>query len=460
MTMSDYDILTPDPVNYLAPAEDQGFSVRRYGGPTKINLAWEQLTTANGYLGEATAFSGDQVEGLMGVTGMMATAGLPLHWRIPVLGVRLATLSLRTLGVKELVEQGRNALDAVHQAYRDAENTVQRWMDFGVILGDSQVVFHHFVTSPGQGDLGLAYDWAASAAVFTVGEAYNQGPKLLFKGSPLIGYAAMKALEKDDHGGLLRFEMENHQLHLGVQTQSFSHEGDQSLHHYFEQMEQISADGDLSVTVTHDDLGQPVYMVHLAGMDLDPMDMNREDGRGYLGYIDTVLNDSEQLSEVIDQALAEAGADPGAAIALSGYSLGGIGATNLTANTRLQEKYDFKAVATLGAAGQNKQLPHGTSVVHFQDGRDPVTNIFGQAHQESSDRLTVHYDFHNRDVPTEGIFGGAHAYQHHLDALEKLEECPEAYLTPEEQAMLAEFGQLYSGEAETYVFDTGWQEKP
>ncbi len=457
--MSDYDILTPDPVNYFAPAADQGFSVRSYGGPTQINLAWEQLTTANAYLGEATGVSEDQVQGLMGVTGMMATAGLPLHWRIPLLGVRLGALSLRTLGVRELVERGRGALDAVHDAYRDAENTVQRWMDFGVILGDSQVVLHHFITSPGQGDIGLVYDWAASAAVFTVSEAYNQGPKMLFKGSPLIGWAAMKAMEADDHGGLLRFEMENHQLSLGEQTTSFSHEGDESLHHYFEEMEQISAEGDLSVTVTQDASGQPVYMVHLPGLDIDPMDLNREDGRGYLGYIDAALNDSDQLAGVVDQALAEVGAEPGAAVALSGYSLGGIGATNLAANSALQGRYDLRAVTTVGAAGQNKQLPHGTAVVHFQDGRDPVTGIFGEAHQESSDRLTVHYDFHNQDVPTEGIFGGAHAYQHHLDALERLEACPEAYLSPEEQAMLAEFGQLYSGEAETYVFETGWQEQ-
>lgn len=459
MTTEDADPLAPEPLHAPVPGIDRSFRVRSYGGPTQINLAWEQLTAASGHLGEASGISGDQLGGLAGVSGMLATAGLPLHWRIPLLGVRLGALSLRTLAVRELADQGRGALDAVHEAYRDVENTVQRWMGFGVLLAESRVILQHIAASPGQGDLGLAYDWAASTAVFAVGEAYNKGPALFLKGSPLLGWAALKAMEQENHGGIPAFEMENHQLHLGEQTGGFNHEGDQSLHHYFEEMEGIGEEGDLAVTVTRDPAGEPVYLVHLPGLDLDPLDMNREDGRGYLGYIDAAANDSEQLCEVIDQALAQVGAEPGAAVALSGYSLGGIGATNLAAAPALQGKYDLRAVATIGAAGQNRQLPHGTSVVHFQDGRDPVTGILGQAHQESSDRLTVHYDFHNREVDSAGIFGGAHAYQHHLDALERLEEDPDAYLTPEEQAMLAEFGQLYDGEAETHIFGTGWEQR-
>lgn len=76
--------------------------------------------------------------------------------------------------------------------------------------------------------------------------------------------------------------MENHQLYLGEQTGGFNHEGDQSLHHYFAEMEGIGEEGDLAVTVTRDPAGEPVYLVHLPGLDLDPLDMNREDGRGYL----------------------------------------------------------------------------------------------------------------------------------------------------------------------------------
>ena len=442
-------VQAPGPV-MVPHAPDHGFSVTSSGGPTQVNLAWEQLLSATSSLGEATHISGEQLTAVQSAAGQLATVPLPLHWRIPLFATRMGLLSIRMLAVKEAVEQGRSAVDAAHEVYRGAEGAAQRWMDLGVLVDDAGFVLQNLAGAPlGTGDPWVAYDWAAAVTVLGGGMLHQHAGGAW----PLIRMG--QQLGQDT---LAQEELENHELRLGEQTTAFEHQGDQSIQHYYREMGQVSAEGDVAVTVTEDAAGEPVYMVYLPGLDADPTDLNREDGRGYLGYLDAALNDSDQLAGVIDQALAEVGADPGAAVALSGYSLGGIGATNLAANRTLQGRYDLRAVNTIGAAGQARTLPTGTSVVHLQDSRDPINHVLGQAHQESSDRLAITYDFHNEDIGWAGVFGGAHDYGHHLEAIGRLEETPQEYLSPEEQAMLTDFGQLYSGEAHTHVFSADWEQ--
>ena len=439
------------PGTVMAPhVTASGFTVTTSGGPTQVNLAWEQLLSATSHLGDATHISGEQLTAVQSASGQLATAPLPLNWRIPLFATRMGLLSIRMVAVKEAVEQGRIAVDAAHEVYRGAEGAARRWMDLGVLIDDAGFVLQNLAGAPlGMGDPWVAYDWAAAATVLGGGMLHQHAGGAW----PLVRMG--QQLSQD---GLAREELESHRLQLGEQTTAFEHQGDQSIQHFYQEMAQVSAQGDVAVTVTQDAAGDPVYMVYLPGLDVDPTDINRGDGRGYLGYLDAALNDSDQLAGVVDQALADVGADPGAAVALSGYSLGGIGATNLAAHRTLQERYDLRAVSTVGAAGQSRALPSGTSVVHLQDSRDPVNHILGQAHQESSDRLAITYDFHNEEVGWAGPFGGAHDYGHHLEAVGRLEETPQEHLSPEEQAMFTEFGQLYSGEAQTYVFSADWEQ--
>ncbi len=442
-------VLVPHVTDALPDAPSSPFTVRSSGGPTQVNLAWEQLRSATVHLGDATQISGEQLSAMRAAGRELATAPLPLHWRIPYFAARMAALGLRMSAVNTAVEQGRSAVDTAHEIYRSAEGAAQRWMDLGVLVDDSGFVLQNLALAPlGKGDPYVAYDWAAAAMVLGGGLLHQHAGGI---------WPAVRAGQHLGQDALAQEEMENNQLQLGDQTTSFDHQGDETIEGFYEQMGEISSQGDIAVTVTHDAAGEPVYMVYLPGLEVDPTDVNREDARGYLGYVDAALNDSEQLAGVIDQALAEVGADPGAAVALGGYSLGGIGATNLAGNQALQQRYAIRAVTTIGAAGQDRTLPAGTSVVHFQDSRDPINHVMGQTHQESGDRLAITYDFHNEEVGWNSAFGGAHDYGHHLEAIRRLEETPEEYLSSEEQAMLADFGQLYSGEAQTYVFEAGWE---
>lgn len=448
---------------------DLGFTSRVSGGATQVNLAWDALLEAGRHLGRAADISTLQREELATVNQAMVLQGsLAPHWRAPLLGVRAVALTARCLLVNQLVQEGLRGTESTHEAYRSAESQVQRWFQLGRHTLEAPYIAEHLAHQ--DGDKGLVGDWARSMAVLGGLEAFRliasrftrrgrSGEHNTSDMAPLTGFLAIKVLQ--DNQGLGRFEMDRNDLGLGDQTRKFEHQGEGSLHGWYEQMAEVSDEGDLAVTTVDDDAGNTSYLVHLPGLDLDITEVNREDGRGYLGLVDSAFNDSEQLADVVDEALEAVGAEPGDSIAVSGYSLGGIGATNLVRSEKLQQKYDFKAANSIGGAGQDKILPGGTSTTHIQDRRDPVPHLLGERHPESADRIIIDVAHHNEDVQSGGLFGGAHDYQHYLDIIEELEQNPQEHLSTEDQREhFDSFAELYSGHAETTVFETEWTENP
>lgn len=437
--------------------EDLGTRYRTSGGPTRINAVWQTLVAANQRLVLASDVSGQQWQRLAGIgVGAAVRSPVPLHWRIPLFGVRLVALVARALATHQMIQRGTDALTLAHENYRAAEGAVQRLVQLAMHLSETSLMLEHLIDA--QGDKDLVKDWAGSLVVLGGGQAislaeYSVARRVKGFGP---GLALMKTLA--DHYGLAAYEMGHHGLRLGEQTGGSAHIGNGTYTGYFEELADAGADGDVAVTVVTGDGGEKTYLVHLPGLALDLEDINREDGRGYLGLVDAVANDSEQLAGVVQEALTAAGASEGDAIGISGYSMGGIAAVNLAQNARLQKSFDVRAIATVGAPGQNRTIPPGTSAVHFQDGRDPVTNILGEAHQETSERLTVHYEHHNQENSSDGLLGGAHQFNHHQEVIEEFEQDPGEHLSPEEEDLLNEFAELYRGEAETLIFDTGWEE--
>lgn len=439
-------------------AEDLGTRFRTSGGPTRINVAWHALMEANQRLVLAAEVSGEQWQRITGIgVGTVVRSPVPLHWRIPLFGVRLVALTARALAVHQMVQHGTEAVALVHENYRGAEGAVQRLVQLAMHLSETSLMLEHLLDP--EGDKGLVKDWAGSLVVLAGGQAISLGE--FYMARKVRGFGPGVALMKTlaDHYGLAAYEMGHHGLRLGEQTGSSVHTGDGTYTTYFDEVAEVGSDGDIAVTVVTGDDGEKTYMVHLPGLALDLEDLNREEGRGYLGLVDAVGNDSSQLAEVVEEALTAAGAAEGDTIALSGYSMGGIAAVNLSQNTRLRKKFDLRAIATVGAPGQNRTIPPGTSAVHFQDGRDPVTNILGEAHQETAERLTVHYEHHDPDNGSDGLFGGAHDMGHHQEVIEELERNQEEHLSSEEQGVMDEFAELYEGEAETLIFTTGWEER-
>lgn len=421
-----------------------------------MNLLWDALTTGAGHLREASAVKGEQWREFAAIGVEIGTnLHLPLHWRIPGLNAKLVGLTGRTLLTEQTVNTAALATLAAHYGYREAESAVNRWFSIGHHLLETGLVANHLIRP--EGDKQLVYDWAAATAAIGLSGAVN-----VVTGAGLNrtsnGIAISLALVEyfDNNFGLLAMEMGRNEMVLTGETDRFHHEGDGTSSGYFSQMEKVAETGDLAVTVTEGPDGSKAYLVHLAGMDLSVDDLNRQDARGYLGLLDATRNDSQHLAGVVDEALVEMGAEPGDTIALSGYSMGAIGATNLVGNQLLQDKYDLRAAQGMAGPGQDKALPPGTRITHFQDRRDPVTHLLGEHHRASGHRLTIEYGHHS-EVETKSLFGRAHSYQHHLEALEQLEARPEEYFTEEEQEHLEAFTGLYAGEAETVVFSAEWQ---
>ncbi|MDZ5077616.1 hypothetical protein [Nesterenkonia sp. HG001] len=471
--------LKPTITGPLVPARTHpgSFTTQVTGGPTWTEVFWETLMESAAHLSRAREISDTQSADIAANNTLLMTplASAP-HWRIPLLGVRGVVLASRIVLVGEMVQAYLHGVQACHDAYRDAESLVRRWLQLARLLEETPYVVGQGV----QGDTGLVGDWARSVGVLGgreamrvlmltlsrgrsgLGGAGRQGLGKAWDRASSTGFLAIEALKEND--GLSTYEMDRHLLELRGETGRFIHEGDGTLHSWYAQMQEVPSQGDLAVTSVADDDGGTTYLVHLPGLDMDVTDMNREDGRGYLGLVDAVFNDAEQVSEAVDQALQAVGAEEGDAVALSGYSLGGIGASNVVRNGRLGQKYDLLAATSLGAPGQQGSYPPGTqtSTTHIQDRRDPVPHILGEHQGTGANRQVIDVAHHNEDLDLEGLslFGDAHSYEHYLDIVEELEADPQEHLGEDGDTLLRDFAELYDGEAETVVFETGWKEDP
>lgn len=452
------------------------FDVRVSGGETQIEVAWETLLTASFHVGAAQDIAGRQLEDIAAnnTLHLVPRPQIP-HWRAPLLVARSAALSMRIIWVSGLVEKCVAAIEYSHDTYRDGESTIRRWLQISELLSETSYI----IDQARQGDGRLAGDWARSlgvlggqealrvlAAYFTRGRSgLGGGPSRgrdRFEDGAGFGFLAIAKLQEENH--LAEYEMARHDLRLGDLSGTTSHHGDGTLRSWYEQMGPASEDGDLAVTTVTGDSGETTYMVHLPGLDMDINDLNRQDGRGYLGLVDSAFNDAEQLAEVVDEALEAVGAQEGDPIALSGYSLGGIGVTNLVRNGRLGEKYDLVAATSIGAPGRHGSFPPGTktSTTHIQDRRDPVPHLLGEHQGTGTNRQVIEVALDDEGARPEdhSLFGDAHSYQHYLDIVEELEANPDEHLGEGGDALLSDFSTLYRGEAETHVFQTGWEENP
>ncbi|MDS2173055.1 hypothetical protein Q7C18_10125 [Nesterenkonia sp. CL21] len=467
----------PVPVPVRPHTADHGpFTVRVSGGDTTIDVAWETLLAASSHVGAAQELAGRQLDDVAANNTLLLVPRPQIpHWRAPLLVARSASLSMRIIWISGLVEKCVSAIEYSHDKYREGESMIRRWLQISELISETSYV----IDQAGQGDGRLAGDWARSLGVLGGQEAlrlvaayFTRGRSGLGGGRPSgrdrfedgagFGFLAIAKLQEEN--ALAAYEMARHDLRLGDQTGTSFHHGDGTLHSWYQQMGQVSEEGDLAVTTVAGDSGETTYMVHLPGLDMDITDLNRQDGRGYLGLVDSAFNDAEQLADVVDEALESLGAQEGDQIALSGYSLGGIAVTNLVRNGRLGEKYDLVAATSIGAPGRHGGFPPGTqtSTTHIQNRRDPVPHLLGEHQGTGVNRQVIEVAHHNEDARPEdpSLFGDAHSYQHYLDIVEELETNPEEHLGEGGDALLRDFSTLYQGQAETHVFRTGWEENP
>lgn len=118
---------------------------------------------------------------------------------------------------------------------------------------------------------------------------------------------------------------------------------------------------------------------------------------------------SQHVSGAVSEALSDAGAHPGDKIILSGYSQGGIHASNLAGDTRLTDTYQVSYVFTAGSPVALAAIPKTTKALHLEDRNDMVPGTDGSENPAGRNRVTVYFDRPTENVElTDGGFGPAH----------------------------------------------------
>jgi hypothetical protein len=154
----------------------------------------------------------------------------------------------------------------------------------------------------------------------------------------------------------------------------------------------------------------PAYLVILPGTQPSEPD-NPFDATG---IAEAVNEDSRYVGAAVAQALREAGARPGDAVLLAGYSQGGMHAMNLAAGGAVGGTYDVRLVVTLGSP--TGWEPTGTpEYLHLEHAADTVPALDGGPAPDEPNRVTV-----RADSPVPALPAGPGAEGKGLGAAHKL----------------------------------------
>jgi len=461
-------VLRPD---HFGQPEERGFSVTAFGGPSQVNVVLESLRIAALGLTEASIIAEEQQHALIGIGAELFEnfAGVALHWRIPVFGAQLGIDTAQAAMGSWAMEKTATAVERAHESYRDTEALLMRWFGAGRQLSQYPEIYPHLMNP--QGDKALADAWARTALV-NLGHGATVLFALLARKQPtlrasgeaagLVGQAVMEKAR--------RISRESTQS-LSPQTHRLEARSTDQLSDYLDAHAEVAALGDFSISSgPGPEEGQRArqHVIHIPGLELPEglEELDREDiasgeldlssGRGVNSLLDAVTNDSTHLQSVIDDALVEAGAQPGDELVISGYSLGGLHALNIAAGGALARKYKISDVVTVASPGRSGPTQPGIRTTSFSDVNDPVPRLMSDQSQLSADRVEISYEYQNPDGEAGSIFGQSHSYEHNTEAIRKLEETASTHLDEGQLEHLRQLTASLNREHQATVYSTHW----
>jgi dienelactone hydrolase len=429
------------------------FHIRTSGGPTRINLEWESLRSSTVHVKHAAETFAQLRQETIGVYEEFAGSGLAhLHWKVPAWHARLGGLVVSTAATEQSLIEGVAGIERAHQAYREMETTVHQWFHLGVRAGEGSIALEHLAHP--DGDRSFFYDWLATMLVTGGG----QGLELFLKKNPTLEVLLSTVIAVEDHAGLMPALMgRNEQVITAEIAHTFSHQPDGTLAGHLDNVGRAGDYGDIAVSVIPRPNMEPVYSVHLPGLAADGL--NLKHGRSPLSLIDGLTNDSAHMTGAVAEALAEVGAPDGAEVFMTGFSLGGLHATNMAKSSDFQQQYRLRAVTTVGSPARSGPTRPGVKVTHLEDARDPVPHITGDRHEISAERMVIEYNHQNSDSTVESIAGSAHTWEHNVDAIKLMEDNDAEWLSIGELNHVDEFRAqlMFDAEVETHIFESHWQ---
>lgn len=176
-----------------------------------------------------------------------------------------------------------------------------------------------------------------------------------------------------------------------------------------EQIRLIDARGAGFIEVIQvDNGGQKTFVVVIPGTQAAGKNVGGSNPFDEAGIAEGMLYDSEQINAALLQALAAAGAEPGAPVVAVGYSQGGIHAMNFASDPRVGQEYDVKYVLTAGSPVAGISVDEEISTLHLEHQADWVPGADGATNAETRSRVTVSVDTPLREVEGEGALGLGH----------------------------------------------------
>ncbi|NDK32649.1 alpha/beta family hydrolase [Nesterenkonia haasae] len=429
------------------------FRVRASGGPTRINLEWESLRASAVHIQQAAeTFSQLRREVITVYEEFSGSGFAHLHWKVPAWHGRLGQLVASTAATEQSLLHGTEGIERAHEAYRNMETAVHQWFHLGVRAGEGTIALEHLAHP--DGDTSFSYDWFATTLVTGGRQSIEQ----LLKKNPTLEVIFSTIIAVERHAGLMPALMgRNEQVIDPPNVTTHLLQPDGTLASYFEHVGRTADQGDIAVSVIPRPDMTPAYAVHLPGIDVDGFTV--EHGRSPMSLVDGLTNESAHMTSAVEEALIEVGAPDGAEVFVTGFSLGGLHATNIAKNKEFQQKYTLRAVTTVASPIKGGSTVSGVKVTHLEDARDPVPHITGERPELSSERMVLEYNHLNPDSEVESVAGSAHTWDHNVDAIRLLEDNDAEWLDTAQRNHLDEFRAqlMFEEKIETLVFDSHWQ---
>ncbi|WP_269928378.1 hypothetical protein [Kocuria massiliensis] len=160
--------------------------------------------------------------------------------------------------------------------------------------------------------------------------------------------------------------------------------------------------------------GTRTFVVAIPGTDFDNL-LSRTDPNSAFSIADvatttpdTPLAQSPALLQLVDRALAEAGAGREDPVLLSGFSQGGMAAMALASNREFMGRYSVRGVVTTGTPStMYRAVPREVRLLHLRDVNDPIPVVTGGGPDPGNDHAVV--------VETNVGVGGLVEFTHDAD---------------------------------------------
>lgn len=142
--------------------------------------------------------------------------------------------------------------------------------------------------------------------------------------------------------------------------------------------------------------GSRAFVVAIPGTDFDNL-LSRTDPNSAFSIADvatttpeTPMAQSPALLQLVDRALAEAGAGREDPILLSGFSQGGMAALALASNREFMGRYSVRGVVTTGTpTTMYRAVPRDVRLLHIRDVNDPIPVVTGGGADPGNDHAVV-----------------------------------------------------------------------